>query len=156
MGRAKKVFFLLIIILVAIQFFRPAINQSKQVYPNDIARIYTIPEKVQGVLRTSCYDCHSNNTKYPWYANIQPMGWWLASHIKKGKEELNFNEFGYYSRRRQQSKLKAIASSIEDATMPLESYTLIHKKAKLSARDKNLVIKWVEKTKDILSKRNKQ
>lgn len=150
---AKKVFFLLIIILVAIQFFRPALNQSKQVYPDDIARIYTIPEKVQGVLRTSCYDCHSNNTKYPWYANIQPMGWWLASHIKKGKEELNFNEFGDYSRRRQQSKLKAIASSIEDATMPLESYTLIHKKAKLSAHDKDLVIKWVEKTKDMLSKK---
>ena len=153
MSRAKRVFFLLIIILVVIQFFRPALNKSKQAYPNDISRVYPLPDKVQGVLRTSCYDCHSNSTTYPWYAHIQPVGWWLAAHIKEGKEELNFNEFGNYSRRRQQSTLKAIASSIKDRAMPLDSYTLIHEKAKLSANDKELVLQWIEQTKDILSKK---
>lgn len=109
--------------------------------------------KIKGILRNSCYDCHSNNTNYPWYSQIQPSGWWLASHIKKGKEELNFNEFGSYSFRRQQSKLKAISNTIKDGTMPISSYTMIHKNARLSKAEQDLILNWIEETKDNLSKK---
>lgn len=154
MSRIKIGLLVLLVIIIAIQFIQPARNQNGQVLAADITKIYTVPENVEAVLKTSCYDCHSNNTNYPWYANVQPGGWWLASHIKKGKAELNFNEFGNYSKRRRQSKLKSIASSIEDGTMPLPSYTLIHKNAKLSKEDKVLLLNWVQKTRDSLSLKN--
>ncbi|TCK83659.1 heme-binding domain-containing protein [Albibacterium bauzanense] len=151
MGRVQKGLLFLLGVLVLIQFIQPARNTSGQAYPADISRIYPMQEKVQGILKISCYDCHSNNTDYPWYANIQPGGWWLASHIKNGKEELNFNEFGNYSSRRRQSKLKAIAGSIKDGTMPLASYTLIHNGAKLNSADKQLLLNWVQRMTDSLS-----
>ena len=152
MGRVIKGLLFLSGLLVVIQFIQPERNIGTQAYPADISRIYPMPEKVQGILKTSCYDCHSNNTRYPWYANIQPGGWWLASHIKEGKQELNFNEFGMYSLRRQQSKLKAITGSIKDGTMPISSYTLIHKNARLSKAEQDLILNWIEETKDSLSK----
>lgn len=125
----------LFLAFIIMQFIQPVRNQSGRVSEKDITKVYKIPENVSAVLKTSCYDCHSHNTNYPWYAKIQPVGWWLSSHIKKGKSELNFNEFGDYSKRRQNSKLKSIVSSIEDGTMPLPSYTLIHADAKLSKQD---------------------
>lgn len=109
-----------------------------------------MPERLEGILKRSCYDCHSNTTRYPWYTEVQPFGWWLAGHIYEGKKELNFNEFGNYSRRRQRSKLNAVANSIEDGTMPISSYTLIHRNAKLSATEKKLMISWVHSIKDSL------
>jgi hypothetical protein len=154
MSRIKIGLLVLLVVVIAIQFIQPARNQNGQVLATDITKLYPVPENVQAVIKTACYDCHSNNTNYPWYANVQPGGWWLASHIKNGKAELNFNEFGNYSKRRRQSKLKSIASSIEDGTMPLPSYTLIHKKANLSKADKTLIQNWVKKTRDSLSLNN--
>ena len=90
------------------------------------------------------YDCHSNNTYYPWYNNIQPVSWIMESHIKKGKKELNFSEFGTYSKRRQKSKIKSIINQIKDDEMPLSSYTLLHRKSILSESDKLLIINWME------------
>ncbi|MBC7511116.1 MAG: heme-binding domain-containing protein, partial [Ferruginibacter sp.] len=136
MKRIKIIGLVLFIVAIAIQFFKPALNQNGQVNKNSITKIVQVPQKVQMILSVACYDCHSNNTRYPWYANIQPGGWWLASHIKEGKSQLNFDEFGSYSNRRQQSKLKSIINSIDDGTMPLSSYTLIHKDAILSKEDK--------------------
>ncbi|MFA6058707.1 MAG: heme-binding domain-containing protein [Taibaiella sp.] len=146
----KKVLLILLLALVLIQFIQPVRNQSGQAYPADFGQVYAVPGKVYGILKNACYDCHSNNTKYPWYARLQPGAWWMASHIRKGKEELNFNAFGDYSPRRQQSKLKAIASSIEDGTMPLPSYTLIHKSARLSSTDKKLLLDWLNNKKNSL------
>jgi len=153
MGRVRHGLLLLAGVLVFIQFIRPASNISMKDYTTDISRLYPMEGKVQVILRTSCYDCHSNNTNYLWYAQIQPSGWWLDSHIKNGKEELNFNEFGNYSYRRQQSKLKAISNSIKDGTIPISSYTLIHKNARLSKAEQDLIQNWIEKTKDSLSKK---
>lgn len=152
MSRAKKIVSILLIVLVAIQFVRPARNSSNEVQQADIIRHYHVPANVAGVLKTACYDCHSNNTRYPWYANIQPVGWFLAYHIKEGKGELNFNEFADYSPRRKLSKLKAIGNSVKDGSMPLWSYTLIHADAKLSAESKALITNWTNKTIDSLSK----
>ena len=151
MRRFKKIFLGLLIGLVLIQFIQPGRNKSNGMLLTDIMKTIRIPENVQIVLNTACYDCHSNNTNYPWYSRIQPFGWLLAKHIKNGKAELNFNEFGSYSQRRQISKLNGIANSIKDGTMPLGSYTFLHKKARLSKEDKVLIIDWATRTKDSLS-----
>ncbi|WP_448634470.1 heme-binding domain-containing protein [Pedobacter panaciterrae] len=146
MNRIKAGLVALLIILFAMQLIQPIRNRNGQVVNKDSGKILRVPEQVQGIFKKSCYDCHSNQTEYPWYTYIQPIGWWMDSHVRKGKEELNFNEFGVYSKRRQLSKLKSIGQSIEDETMPLSSYTFIHKNTKLSKKDKALILDWVKNT----------
>lgn len=148
----KKTGLLILTVLVIIQFLQPARNKSGQVLPTDISKIISVPPPVESILQTACYDCHTNNTLYPWYAYIQPIGWLLNRHIKKGKAELNFSEFGSYSVRRQQSKLKSIASQVSDNEMPLSSYTWIHKNARLSKEDKILIINWANQAKETINK----
>jgi len=154
MSRTKKILLTIAVLFVAIQFIQPARNKNGQVLPTDISKIYSLPQNVQVVLKTACYDCHSNNTNYPWYVNIQPVGWIMARHIKQGKEELNFSEFGGYSSRRQANKLKSVENSIKDGDMPLSSYTLIHKNARLLQAEKALVTDWARKTRDSLEVKN--
>ena len=106
MRRIKKIALALFIAFIAIQFIQPAHNKSEQVLPTDFAKIYAVPDNVQSLLQNACYDCHSNNTRYPWYSNIQPMAWMMARHIRNGKEKLNFNDFGSNTTRKQISKVK--------------------------------------------------
>lgn len=138
----KKILIGLAILLVMIQFIRPARNISSAEQSNDIAAHYTVPADVQQILKRSCYDCHSNNTVYPWYTNIQPIGWWMQDHINEGKEELNFSEFGSYTAKRQAKKLKKTAEEVKEGEMPLNSYLWIHKDAVLSAEQKDALINW--------------
>ena len=154
MNRVKKILLAILIVLIVIQFIQPARNKSGQVLATDMAAMYKIPDTVQAVLKVACYDCHSNNTTYPWYTYVQPVGWMLANHIRHGKKELNFNEFGSYTARRQRSKLKAIANQVKDGEMPLNSYTLMHKDARLTREQKQLIMEWVQKTKDGLEQNN--
>ena len=154
MSLVKKILSGLLIVFVTIQFIQPVRNKTDKVLPTDIQKIVTVPDNVLAVLKNSCYDCHSNNTRYPWYSFIQPGAWWMASHIRKGKADLNFSEFGVYSNRKQQSKLQAIANSIKDETMPISSYTLLHTNAVLSPDDKAVLLDWVKTTKDSLSLKN--
>ncbi len=153
MSLMKKIGITVLIVLIGIQFIQPARNENGQALPADISKTVFIPGNVKSLLQTACNDCHSNNTNYPWYANIQPMGWLLANHIKDGKAELNFNEFGSYSQRRQQSKLKSIVSQIKDDEMPLASYTMLHKNAKLTKEQKALIIDWALNAKDSLEQK---
>lgn len=151
---AKKILLGIGILFLAIQFFRPARNKSNQVLDSDISKMVTTSDNVLSVLKNACYDCHSNNTNYPWYSNIQPMGWLMAHHIKQAKKELNFSEFGTYSQRRQLSKLDGIANSIKDEIMPLKSYRIIHEPAQLSTDEKALLINWAQQCIDSLPTKN--
>lgn len=135
----------MLLVFVGIQFIPTNRNQSDIVPATDLMEVYNVPEKVEVIFKTSCYDCHSNNTAYPWYNKIQPVSWILGSHVKEGKAELNFSEFGSYSERKQKSKLKGIINQIKDNEMPLFSYTLIHKEAKLSENDKKDIEEWINK-----------
>ncbi len=151
MNWIKKILIAIVIVFIIIQFIQPARNISGQVLPIEITKIYNLPDNVQNILKTACYDCHSNNTNYPWYANIQPVAWWMSSHINDGKIELNFSEFGSYSPRLQRSKLKSIATQINDGEMPIWSYTLMHKGANLTKEEKTFIMDWATKTTDSLS-----
>lgn len=146
----KKIAILLIIVLIGIQFIPTTYNTSSEVLETDFTRIYNAPQEIQNLLKTSCYDCHSNNTNYPWYSKIQPGAWFMENHINEGKEELNFSTFGDYSGRRKKSKLKSIISQIKDDEMPIWSYTLVHGDAKLSKEEKLILDKWLNNIRDSL------
>lgn len=145
----KKVLIVLIVALALLQFYRPTKNISTEVSVNAIGQHDNVPEPVDKLLRTSCYDCHSNNTVYPWYSNVQPVALWLDDHIRDGMKHLNFDEFNTYSAERKQKKFKEIVEEIEEGEMPMTSYTLIHQNAKLSAADKKLLVDW---TKEMMKK----
>ena len=154
MSNPKKILLAIGIVIIAIQFIHPAHNTSKQILATDISKMVPISDSVQILLKNACYDCHSNNTTYPWYSSIQPVDWFLANHVSGGKHAMNFSEFGSYTSRKQVNKLSGISNEIEDNGMPLWSYRLIHKKARLNANEKTLLINWAMKSKDILSAKN--
>ena len=133
------------------QFIRPEKNTSAATGKNDIATKYPVPDSVQAILKVACYDCHSNNTRYPWYAQIQPVGWWLSNHIKDGKRGLNFSEFTSYRIKKQFHRLDDINELAKKNEMPLSSYTFIHTDAKLTERQKSILVNWTETLKDSIS-----
>ena len=136
--------------LIVIQFFPITLNESDTVPQSDFMKVNQVPATIKNRLQVSCYDCHSNNTNYPWYSKIQPAAWYLDDHIQEGKDELNFNEWATYSDRRKNSKLRSIISQIEEDKMPLDSYTLIHRDAILSDEDKRMIIDYMTALKDSL------
>tara|TARA_R110002167_G_C12254159_1_gene612313 strand:+ start:64 stop:519 length:456 start_codon:yes stop_codon:yes gene_type:complete len=136
------------IAFLVIQFFSTSINQSDVVPVTDFILVNNVPSSIKEKLQVSCYDCHSNNTNYPWYNKVQPAAWYLEDHVKDGKAELNFNEWDSYSERRKKSKLRSIVKQIENAEMPLFSYTLVHKDAIFSEEDKLMVINYMKGLKD--------
>jgi hypothetical protein len=148
----KKIAWITVIIFLLIQCYQPARNIGyEQHFASNFTEMYKVPKNIEATLRTSCYDCHSDNTNYPWYSYVQPIRFFMDGHINEGKKELNFNEFGNYSKRKQENKLDRIAKEIKEDEMPLSSYTLIHKNAKLSITQKQKVIKWLTKINDSLS-----
>ena len=148
MKKKKKIAVLLFIVFVGIQFIPTNHNESNLEYPSDFMQVFDVPQNIQDKLIASCYDCHSNNTKYPWYNKIQPLSWILEGHIEEGKNELNFNEFGNYSSRRQKSKITSIVRQIEGDKMPLSSYVFIHKEAKINETEKKEILQWLTKLKN--------
>ncbi len=151
MSVKKKIVSIVVLIVIAIQFIQPAHNKSEQASTEDFMKVFSVPENIQAVLGSACYDCHSNNTVYPWYSNIQPGAWFMSRHITEGKKLLNFSEFGMLSKRRQASKLKEISNQIKDNQMPPWSYEMMHKKARLTTEQKKIVIDWINKAVDSIS-----
>jgi len=138
----KKIGLGLLAVMVIIQFIRPTRNTSTAESPNEISKYYEVPADIHAVLKKSCYDCHSNNTVYPWYTNIQPVGWWLQDHVNEGKGELNFDEFGTYDQKKAKHKFEEIEEVVNEGEMPLSSYTLIHGDAKLSPEQSSAIAAW--------------
>ena len=151
----KKVAVLVLIVFLMMQFYQPGRNiDDGKILHEHITQLYPVPNNVQILLKTSCYDCHSNNTSYPWYSYLQPVRFFMDGHIKEGKENLNFSEFGTYSKRKQSSKLEAMSKQVKSDEMPLASYTLIHGKAVLATSQKEELINWANNLKDSLSSQN--
>ncbi len=146
----KNIAITLLVIIVALQFVPGDKNSGEEYGANDLSTIVSVPDNVKQVLHTSCNDCHSNKTNYPWYSSIQPVRLWLDHHVDEGKDELNFSEFATYKKKRQLHKLDEIVEMLEDHEMPLSSYTLIHTDAKLSAEQQTLLINWAKDTKVLL------
>lgn len=136
----KKIFLFLVTVFLIIQFFRPKRNISEIPVRYGIQ----VPADVSQILKTSCYDCHSNNTAYPWYNNIQPVAWWLNNHINSGKRHLNFDAFDSLPNAKKIKALKHISSTVRKGEMPLSSYTLIHRYAILNETQKDRIVQWAD------------
>ena len=140
----KKILVGLLLLVAIMQLLQPTRNISEGPFENDISKVYAVPSDVQVVLTQKCYDCHSNNTHYPWYIHIQPIGWWMASHIKEAKDDLNFNEFKTYNQKRATHKLEELVEVVEDGTMPIKSYVWLHSEAKVTAEETQAIKNWVQ------------
>jgi len=149
----KKILLGLILVLLVIQFIRPAKNAAVRASPNDVVTLYPTPPAVKQLLAVACYDCHSNATRYPWYAELQPLGWWLASHVTDGKHALNFSEVGGYTAKTAARRLNLCADEIADHSMPLFSYRLIHADARLSEAQIKILTDWFEQTSDFIKEK---
>lgn len=148
----KKILIAVVAILVLIQFIRPEKNVSND-NTYDISKKYDIPADVDNLLKVSCNYCHSNNTIYPWYANVQPVAWWINDHIEDGKGHLNFSEFTKMPIAIQNHKLEETIEMVEDHEMPLASYTNfgLHSEANLSDEDRKKIIDWAKNQMTYLS-----
>ncbi|TMM32378.1 cytochrome C [Polaribacter aestuariivivens] len=141
----KKVLLVLLVIFIIAQFFGPEKNDG------DLASVSTFlaetnpPEDVKKILETTCFDCHSNKTVYPWYDKITPVNYWLADHIKDGKKHLNFSEWSKYSLKRKEHKMDELHEEVEKGEMPLESYTYTHSNANLTPEQIAAVVAWGKK-----------
>jgi hypothetical protein len=144
MKASRKIGVLVIIILVVMQFIQPTKNRSEEIVTeNDISKVYAMPQDLHQTLMTKCYDCHSNNTRYPWYFNIQPIGWWLAAHVHEGKEHLNFSEFKKYPSDRSLDKLEELREVTTERSMPLKAYTIFHEHSELTSADQKQILDWL-------------
>lgn len=142
----RKILFILLGIFIIIQFFRPAKNLSAQSAGN-IHQAYSVPPDVDRILQASCSDCHSNKTVYPWYAEVQPVGWWLNNHITNGKRHFNLDDYTDRRIAYQYKKMDDCIEQLNRGDMPLDSYTWIHRKAILSPSDKQTLIDWCRSVK---------
>lgn len=148
----RYILIILLIALIVIQFIRPQKNAGQEIAQNQMSAKHNVPENVQQILKVSCYDCHSNNTYYPWYFQIQPAAWFLSNHVADGKRHLNFSEFATYSLSKQYKKLDEIGKEIKSGGMPMTSYTLIHRDAALSAEQKQTIENWMANTRAAMEK----
>jgi hypothetical protein len=134
----------LIGILIVIQFFRPENNHAPIDPRVDMIMVVQPPDSIANIFRGSCYDCHSNQTRYPWYNKIQPVSWFLNKHIKEGKKELNFSGYGELDKTGRIRILVKICEELEGGDMPLQSYKLIHKEARLGQDEVALICTWID------------
>jgi uncharacterized membrane protein len=148
----KKIVFVLGIVFLVLQAFRPEKNTSAD-RSKDISTLYPVPENVQAIITKACADCHSNKTEWPWYGEIQPVGWWLADHVKDGKKHFNFNEFAGYRVAKQNHKLEECIEEVKDGAMPMAAYTSIHAAARLTDEEKAQFTAWCQSVRDTIKAR---
>jgi len=138
-----------VLILIAMQFYSP----TKNISPGNHTQIFikeTNPSpNLKALFETSCYDCHSNNTVYPWYNNIAPISYWIDSHVKDGKKNLNFSVWQNYSLDKKDHLLDEIEKMVVQAEMPLTEYTYLHGNSKITDKEVVEIIAWVKQTRII-------
>lgn len=141
----KKIGWVLLIALVIAQFFGPEKNDGDLTTVNAFLAETNPPEDVKKILETTCFDCHSDKTTYPWYNAVTPVNYWLEDHIKDGKKHLNFSVWSSYSLKKKEHKMDELHEEVEKGEMPLESYTYTHGDANLTPEQIAAVVSWGKK-----------
>ncbi|NNE65266.1 MAG: heme-binding domain-containing protein [Pyrinomonadaceae bacterium] len=140
-----KIFALLVVlVIVGIQFWRPDFSNPPVTAGHRIGEVHVLPENVERVLKTSCADCHSNESRYPWYSNIAPLSWGIHDHIRVGRDELNFSEWKEYSKRKRLRKLEEICEEVESGNMPHYQYLWLHPEAEMDESKTKMLCQWTE------------
>lgn len=145
----KKIALVLLLGLIAMQFYRPEQNLAQGNHTKVFLEQTNPPEQVKIILEQTCYDCHSNNTEYPWYNNVAPISYWIADHIKDGKKHLNFSDWENYAPKKAAHKLEETAEMVSDGSMPLKEYTWTHETARLTDEQRTAIVAWAELTKSL-------
>lgn len=134
----------LILAFIVIQFFRPDRISINEVTSDDITKKMQVPDNVHSIFKRSCYDCHSNHTKWPWYSNVAPVSWLVADDVRKARKKMNFSEWGKMSMGKQEKNLTSICDEISEEEMPLPNYLILHGDAKLTQQDKDAICNWIK------------
>lgn len=140
----KKLGLLLLVVFIIVQFFGPDKNDGDINSVNAFFADTNPPKAVKAIITSSCIDCHSDSTRYPWYNNITPVNYWLSDHIKHGTKHLNLSKWTDYSDKKKDHKLDELIEMVEAKEMPLPSYTWIHGDAKLSQDQIDAVLSWAK------------
>ncbi len=140
----KKVLWILLAVLVLMQVIRPTKNLDSNVSPEALSQVTEVPADIEVILERSCYDCHSNNTQYEWYHEVAPISWLVSSHVKEGKEHLNFDEWGAYNENQKSHILSDLDETIRKREMPLALYIVFHPEARISEIDNQKLIDWFD------------
>lgn len=140
----KKILLLLLVVFIIAQFFGPEKNDGDLASIDAFIAETNPPEDVKLILKETCYDCHSDFTRYPWYNNITPVNYWLADHIKHGKKHFNVSKWEGSSIKRKDHKFEELIEMVEEKEMPLNSYTWTHSEAKLTDDQIKAVVDWAK------------
>jgi hypothetical protein len=139
----KRILIVILIILIGIQFI-PALPADYQPQSGQtFLEVYDVPREVGAILKTTCYDCHSHQAKWPWYSKVAPLSFWIGHHVEEGREHLDFSQWGTYSIKKADHKLEEIIEEIKEGEMPMDSYTWLHSEARLSEAQKSLLLDYI-------------
>lgn len=136
----RIILIVLMIALIVMQFFRPEKNNGGYDTVTAFETETKVSPEVASILRANCYDCHSNQTEYPWYGEVAPFSFWMQDHIKHAKGHFNVSEWDTYSTKKKDHKLEEVLEMLEKGEMPLDSYTWIH--GNLKKDDQKLLLQW--------------
>lgn len=148
--KKKTIAWIIVIVAVVIQFIpsgRPDVVTNN---PKDLLLNNSVPENVKNMLRTSCYDCHSNETVYPWYAYVAPVSWLVSRDVRKGRKKMNFSEWENLDKIKKAEHLDSMSDALENEEMPLPIYLLMHANAKLTPEERQQLIDWTGNFSDSL------
>lgn len=145
MNLKNKILVVLISLFMVSQFLSPKKNQSGLYVVNQFFLDTNTPKEVQILLKEACFDCHSDQTDYPWYNSITPINYWLNSHIKGGKKHFDVSKWFSYSDNRKVHKLEELVEEVKERKMPLKSYTWTHKSAVLDQNQINSLVNWANR-----------
>lgn len=135
---------IIIALVILIQLYRPERYTTTEITSDEVTNVLNVPDNVQKILKRSCYDCHSNHTKWPWYSAVAPVSWFVISDVSRGHAKMNFSEWGKYSKTKQSIKLDNICDEISQGDMPLKEYLYLHKDAVLSKEEKDILCGWAK------------
>ena len=138
----KKILLFLLVVFVIAQFFGPEKNEGEITSIETFMAETNPPEDVKKILKETCFDCHSNTTRYPWYFNVTPVNYWIADHIEHGKKKLNFSKWAEYSLKRKEHKMDEVWEEVKKKEMPLDSYTWTHGDANLTDEQIEAIVNW--------------
>jgi len=137
MRRPRSIAVAVVAVLVVIQF-KPVTRDNPAVR-NEIS---ASPE-VMAIITRACYDCHSNETEWPWYSHVAPISWFVAGHVAEGREHLNFSEWPAFDMDEQVHLFEEMEKEVEDKEMPLKSYLILHSDARLTPDDRQTLLRWI-------------
>lgn len=136
----NKIALIVVLIFAVMQLFNPEVIYKEVNPETDFISMVEASDEVKIMIKSTCYDCHSNQPKYPWYAKVAPVSWWINDHMEHGMEHLNFSEWANYSAEKKAHKMEECYEEIDEDEMPLYSYTIMHGNAQYSDEEKQKLI----------------